>query len=168
MKTGIFLVCFTLSFALFAQETLDRHAVSVELSRVGSVGMSGLFARYDYMFMHSSHGFFDATAGIGGYSVSSWGDGLAIRQGITYNLGSKRHFLEGGLSGAYYHEYYKNDVTPVHEGYYVGPQIGYRSISKSGFQFRIYMSSYYGADTNHYYTMGFGFGKAFGKISTKP
>ena len=115
------------------------------------------------MFKHSAKGFYDARAGVGGYNSDAQ-NYISIPHALTYNFGKKHHFLETGIGGTIANEYnkYLNGTTDQRMKYFVGPMVGYRSISGKGFQFRIYANALFYTEGVIPFA-GIGFGKAFQK-----
>ncbi len=81
---------------------------------------------------------------------------------LTYNFGSSRHHLEVGIGSTLGNEYdkYQNGTSRQLMKYFIGPVIGYRSISLKGFQFRIYANVLFYHE-GIFPLAGIGFGKAF-------
>ena len=150
MKFVIGFIFIWISAECCGQKTEFKSAVSVEFLGLG-FGFSG---NYDFMFGHSEKGFFDARVGAGYFPGGSFVSSTAtIPHAIMYNFGGNRKFLEVGIGGTYF--------SAVGKGYLLSPAIiGYRSITQSGFQFRIY-SQLLDNGSEIVLFGGLGIGKAF-------
>ena len=150
---------FSLSMSAFAQEVTYRQSISGELLGLGF----GPSVQYDYMFKHSARGFYDVRIGVGRHGFSSDYSGITLPHAMIYNFKKKHHFFELGVGGTLAHDYHKESASSSTTEYFLGPMIGHRSISPKGFQFRIYLYTFFAKDGSIFPLPGIGFGKVFRK-----
>lgn len=148
------------SVCSLGQQVNYRQAAGLDVFR-------GFHLRYEYMFNHSTLGFWDAGAGVGAF-----GTGVgplpvwyvrSVLTNVSYNFhfSEKNRFIECGIGGWYASHYAEDDTNA--RNYSVGPQLGFRSIQAKGFQFRACSGVYYG---NNNISVGavLGIGWAFRKL----
>ncbi len=155
MKAIVCCLLFCACGSSFAQVKYG-HAFSGEF---GGIGI-GISAQYDYIFLQTDKGFFDARAGIGGWANYNFRS-YSFSHAVTYNFGSANHFLEGGIGACYALQPADQPYEVTTSKYFAGPMIGYRSISANGFQFRIYANLFMGDKNQTTVYGGIGFGKTF-------
>ena len=163
MKLNGFKIGFILTLATSfcnGQNPGYRNAISLELTTIGKNMPGSLLLKYDYSFKFAESGFWSTNIGVGGFYGSAW-NGLAVRPGLSYNFGRKNRFLEMGITGSYVNEYYDNYSPPRNIYWNIGPQIGYRSVSSKGIQFRVYTGISVGTTT--FSTGGISIGWAFAR-----
>lgn len=109
-----------------------RHTVSIELRGVAVLAS----VNYQVVLVRSKSGFLSARvgAGVDSYIVP------AFVHGITYCVGREKHFFEAGTLGRLGNSSLGFADAPS-TLYAVGPSVGYRRHSSTGFFFALSMSA---------------------------
>lgn len=153
MKRFLIIASLFIANGCFGQEPRKHHVISGEVFGLGII----LSGNYDFVFGYSKMGFFDLRAGLGVFAVSG-GTGTTIPHALTYNLGGGADHFEFGMGGTFVSGTNTGGVQS--RGYALGPVMGYRRLSKSGFHFRIY-SIFFTNGKDVFVFGGLGAGKAF-------